>query len=168
MMCPLKTLHNLIVLSEDPDAKYSPFLENTKLSTELEWPRKAFISSPLDTLHNLIYISSDPDAKYCPSSENTTLHILSEWPWMVLISFASLIPKYILYAALKKLSCPLSLSFYFLSPPPIDSSPFLIIIISISSFFFSFSSITFLISISNSLSFFCIYSRRGLRILVLL
>ena len=38
MHSPLDTLHTLIVLSIDPDAKYSPFGENTTLLTELVWP----------------------------------------------------------------------------------------------------------------------------------
>ena len=35
---PLDTLHNLIVLSKDPDAKYSPSFENATVITSLEWP----------------------------------------------------------------------------------------------------------------------------------
>ena len=35
---PLDTLHTPIVLSRDPDAKYSPFGENTTLVTTNEWP----------------------------------------------------------------------------------------------------------------------------------
>ena len=35
---PLDTLHTPIVLSQDPDAKYSPFGENTTLQTGDEWP----------------------------------------------------------------------------------------------------------------------------------
>ena len=38
MSSPLNTLHTLIVESEDPDAKYSPFGENTTHLTLLEWP----------------------------------------------------------------------------------------------------------------------------------
>ena len=38
MRSPLDTPHTPIVLSEDPDAKYSPFGENTTLQTYLEWP----------------------------------------------------------------------------------------------------------------------------------
>ena len=38
MSSPLDTLHTLIVESEDPDAKYSPFGENTTHLTLLEWP----------------------------------------------------------------------------------------------------------------------------------
>ena len=68
---PLDILHTPIVLSKDPDAKYSPFGENTKLKTILKSPVSVLIRSPLDTLH--ISIASDPDAKYSPFGENTTL-----------------------------------------------------------------------------------------------
>ena len=70
---PLDTLHTPIVLSADPDAKYSLFGENTTLETHLEWPVRVLISSPLDTLHTPIVLSEDPDAKYSPFGENTTL-----------------------------------------------------------------------------------------------
>ena len=72
MHSPLDTLHTPIVLSLDPDAKYSPFGENTTLQTPSECAR-VFIRSPLDTLHTLIVLSRDPDAKYSPFGENTTL-----------------------------------------------------------------------------------------------
>ena len=70
---PLDTLHTPIVLSPDPDAKYSPFGENTTLVTIDEWPVRVLIRSPLDTLHTPIVLSPDPDAKYSPFGENTTL-----------------------------------------------------------------------------------------------
>ena len=70
---PLDTLHTPIVLSIDPDAKYSPFGENTTLKTQPECPVRVLIRSPLDTLHTPIVLSIDPDAKYSPSGENTTL-----------------------------------------------------------------------------------------------
>ena len=70
---PLDALHTPIVLSADPDAKYSPFGENTTLKTYQEWPVRVFIRSPLDTLHTPIVWSTDPDAKYYPFGENTTL-----------------------------------------------------------------------------------------------
>ena len=73
MRSPLDTLHNPIVLSSDPDAKYSPFGENTTLETQPEWPVRVLIRSPLDTLHTPIVLSLDPDAKYSPFGENTTL-----------------------------------------------------------------------------------------------
>ena len=63
MLSPLDILHTPIVLSEDPDAKYSPFGENTTLFMKEEWPVRVFISSPLGTLHIPIVLSSDPDAK---------------------------------------------------------------------------------------------------------
>ena len=70
---PLYTLHTPIVLSADPDAKYSPSGENTTLKTTLEWPVRVLISSPLDTLHIPIVLSIHPDAKYSPFGENTKL-----------------------------------------------------------------------------------------------
>ena len=54
MRSPLDTLHNPIVVSADPDAKYSSFPENTTLVTGSECPVRVFIRSPLDTLHNPI------------------------------------------------------------------------------------------------------------------
>ena len=66
MRSPIDTLHTLIVLSEDPDAKYSPFGENATLLIQLEWPVKVLIRSPLDILHSPIVLSADPDAKYSP------------------------------------------------------------------------------------------------------
>ena len=69
---PLDTLHTPIVLSSNPDAKYSPFGENTTLQTEDECPVRVFIRSPLDTLHTTIS-NIDPDAKYSPFGENATL-----------------------------------------------------------------------------------------------
>ena len=72
---PLDTFHTPIVLSADPDAKYSPFGENTTLTTVRECPVRVLIRSPLDTLHTPIVLSADPDAKYSPFGENTTLQI---------------------------------------------------------------------------------------------
>ena len=71
MGSPLDTLHSMMILSSDPDAKYSPFGENTTLLTKEEWPVRVLMRSPLDTLHNPIVWSSDPDAKYSPSGEKT-------------------------------------------------------------------------------------------------
>ena len=73
MCSPLDTLHKQIVLSSDPDAKYSPFGENATLNTESEWPLRFLMHSQLDTLHIRIVLSLDPDAKYSPFGENTTL-----------------------------------------------------------------------------------------------
>ena len=70
---PLDILHTPIVLSADPDAKYSPFGENTMLQIGNECPVRVLIRSPLDTLHTPIVQSEDPDAKYSPFGENTTL-----------------------------------------------------------------------------------------------
>ena len=53
---PLDTLHTPIS-SKDPEAKYSPFGENTTLKTQPEWPMRVFIRSPLDTLHTPIVLS---------------------------------------------------------------------------------------------------------------
>ena len=60
---PLDTLHTLIVLSQDPDPKYSPFKENITLVTKEEWPLKFLIPSPLDIFHSLIVLSLDSDTK---------------------------------------------------------------------------------------------------------
>ena len=79
MRYSLYIIHNPRVLSEDPDAKYSPLGENTTLVTEDEWPLRVLIRYPLDTLHTPIVLSEDPDAKYSPFGENITLQILSLW-----------------------------------------------------------------------------------------
>ena len=68
----LDTLHTPISL-KDPDAKYSPFGENTTLKTQGEWPVRVFIRFPLDILHTPIVQSKDPDAKHSPFGENATL-----------------------------------------------------------------------------------------------
>ena len=70
---PLDTLHIPIVVSADPDAKYSPSGENVTLNTGNEWPVRILMSSQLDTLHTAIVLSPAPDAKYFPFGENTTL-----------------------------------------------------------------------------------------------
>ena len=74
MRYPLGTFHKPIVLSKEPEAKYSPSPENDTLDTGAECPVKVFISSQLDTLHNRIVPSIDPNAKYFQSPENTTLN----------------------------------------------------------------------------------------------
>ena len=51
---PLDTLHTSIVQSQDPDAKCSPFGENTTLVTIEEWPFRVLIRSLLHTLHTPI------------------------------------------------------------------------------------------------------------------
>ena len=80
-MCfPLDAFHTLIVLSSDPDAKYFPFGENTKVKTEEECPLRVFMRYPLDTLHTPIVLSLDPDAKYFPFGENTTVKTEEECP----------------------------------------------------------------------------------------
>ena len=75
MSSPLDILHTLIVLP-DPDAKNSPFGENTTFETYFEWPVRILMRSPLDILHTPIVESLDPDAKYSPSGENTTLNTI--------------------------------------------------------------------------------------------
>ena len=57
MRSPLDTLHNPIVVSADPDAKYSSSPENITLNTGSECPVRVFIRSPLDTFHNTIVLS---------------------------------------------------------------------------------------------------------------
>ena len=54
---PLDTLHNPIVLSPDPNAKYSSSPENMTLDTNPEWPMRILMHSLLDTFHNLIVLS---------------------------------------------------------------------------------------------------------------
>ena len=75
MRSPLDTLHTPIVLSLDPDAKYSPFGENTTLKTRLMWPARVLMCSPLDIFHTAIEESKEPETKYSPFSENTTVKI---------------------------------------------------------------------------------------------
>ena len=58
MRSPLDTLHTPRVLSSDPEAKYSPFGENTTLKTQSECPMRVLMSSPFDTLHTPIVLSS--------------------------------------------------------------------------------------------------------------
>ena len=77
---PLYTFHKQIVLSTDPDAKYSPFGEKTTLFTHSEWPVRVFICSPFDKFHILIVRSNDPDARYSPFGENTVVSIYEECP----------------------------------------------------------------------------------------
>ena len=69
----LYTLHIPIVLSIDPDSKYSPLGENTTLLIQSECPMRVLIRSPFDTLQTPMVLSEDPDAKYSPSGENTML-----------------------------------------------------------------------------------------------
>ena len=76
---PLDTLHTPIVLSLDPDAKYSPFGENTTLLTAHECPVRVLTRSSLHTLHTPIVLSSDSDAKYSSFGENTTFEIDNGW-----------------------------------------------------------------------------------------
>ena len=130
MRFPLHTSHNLIVSSSDPDAKYSPSSENTTVTTEPEWPVRVLISSPFYAFHNPIVQSLDPEAKYSPFLENDTLYISSECTVIFFISWTSL--EYNILAASKNFYCPLSFSSFSLSPPSIESSPFLTIILSIS------------------------------------
>ena len=66
----VNTFHNPIVLSPDPDTKYTPFGENTKLITKLLWPEKVLISLPVYILHIPIVLSINPEAKYNPFGEN--------------------------------------------------------------------------------------------------
>ena len=73
MCSPLNTLHTPIVLSQDPDAKYSPLGEKTTLSTDQKCPVRVFSSSLLITLHILIVRSIDPDAKFYPLGEKSKL-----------------------------------------------------------------------------------------------
>ena len=56
---PLDTLHTPIVLSLDPEAKYSPFGENTMLRIHNQSPVRVLIRSPLDTLHTPIVLPAE-------------------------------------------------------------------------------------------------------------
>ena len=78
MRSPLDTFHTPIV--SDPDAKYSPFGENTMPQTDDEWSVRILMHYPLDILHTPIVLSSDPDAKNSPFGENATLLTAFEWP----------------------------------------------------------------------------------------
>ena len=78
MSSQLDTLHTPIVEFHDPDAKYSPFGENTTLLFGALNPIRVLILSPLDTLHTLIVQSLDPDTKYSPQGENTKLNTSNE------------------------------------------------------------------------------------------
>ena len=80
MSSPVYVFHSLIVQSIDPDAKYSPFGENTTLQTGQLCPFRVLIRFPFDTLHKPIVWSPDPDAKYSPLGENTKLVIIPECP----------------------------------------------------------------------------------------
>ena len=83
MSSPLDTFHNLIVLSVDPDPKYSPSSENTMLATTPECPVRVFICSSLNTFLNSVVLSQYPDAMYSPLLENPTAHKTSVYPLMV-------------------------------------------------------------------------------------
>ena len=67
----LKTIYQSILqttidLSRDPEAKISPFGENTMLQTSSVWPLSLLTSSPVDTFQIPIVLSFDPEAKYSP------------------------------------------------------------------------------------------------------
>ena len=79
MRSPLDNLHKLIVLSQDPEAKYSPFGENATLVTREVCPVRVLMSSQFNTLQRQIVLSLDPDAKYYPFGENATLIFESKW-----------------------------------------------------------------------------------------
>ena len=100
---PLDTLHTPIVLSHDPDAKYSPSAENTTLQTEEECPMRVFIRYPLNSF-------------FSPSL------------FYLFFSLSSLLPiflsKYTLSATSPKLYCPFLIKVSFFLPP---TSPVLII-----------------------------------------
>ena len=83
---PLDTLHTSIVFHLDPDAKYSPFGENTTLVIDDKQPARilirfllVLIRFPLDTLQTFIVLSIHIDIKYSPFGENTTFKA-DEWP----------------------------------------------------------------------------------------
>ena len=94
---PLLTLHTPIVLSQDPDAKYSPFGENAKLQTDSYWPIRYVISSQFYTLHTPIVLSWDPDAKNSPFGDKTTLKIALSWPLSLNREHIDLFSKFDIY-----------------------------------------------------------------------
>ena len=150
MRSPLDTLHIPIVLSSDPEAKYSPSGENTTLHTEEEWPVRVLMCSPLDTLYIPTVPSEDPEAKYSPFGEKATLKTYAKVPIYIEVSTLGCLSKYTLSGALPKLSSPLKNSLSFLSPLTSSS-------LNISSSF-SFSSFKSLINSSlHSFSISCIY-----------
>ena len=63
MRSPFDAFHTPISI-KDPDAKFSPFCENTTFTIQLELPVRVLIRSPFDTLHTPIVLSKDPDAKF--------------------------------------------------------------------------------------------------------
>ena len=73
MRSPLDTLQKQMVLSSDPDARYSPFGEKATLQTDDRKPLRVFKSCLLDTLQRPIVLSLDPEARYSPSDEKTRL-----------------------------------------------------------------------------------------------
>ena len=62
--------------SKDPETKYFPNGENTKLETVKECPFRVQMHSPLDTVYRFILLSIDPDAKIFPFGEKTMLSTL--------------------------------------------------------------------------------------------
>ena len=57
MCSPFGTLHKTIVKSMDPDAKYSPFGENSTVFTKEESVVRVLRCYPLDTFHKIIVLS---------------------------------------------------------------------------------------------------------------
>ena len=56
---PLDILQRMIVLSLDPEAKYSPFGENATLLTLLECPHRDFMPSPTNRLYSYVVLVKD-------------------------------------------------------------------------------------------------------------
>ena len=70
MLCPLGTLHNPILVSQDPDANNFPSPEKATFITLSVWPLRVLILCLLETFYNPIVLPQDPEVKYSP--ENTT------------------------------------------------------------------------------------------------
>ena len=121
-------IHNLIVLSKDPEAKIYPSFEKDILVTPSKCPERIFIHSPFATLHKRIVLSSEHEAKYCSSLVKATPETSPNWPFKEVSSWMSTILlffMYSLYTASKNVSFPLYLSLYSLSPVSIELSPYL-------------------------------------------
>ena len=85
MRYPLDILHTIMVLSQDPEIKYSSFGEKTTVFTYKECPVKVLMSSPVDTFHRVMVLSQDAETKYSPLDEKTMLLTcpvcLVSWTW---------------------------------------------------------------------------------------
>src|SRR4051812_18921895 len=56
-------------VSSEPEARYSPFGENARALTALEWPFASWRNPPVATSHSITEPSSWPAARVLPSGE---------------------------------------------------------------------------------------------------